>query len=262
MQMKGTLCYVAFLDILGFKDLIMGDDTEHIDGLLQNLPVYIQRSLAKGKTTSTDERAHFDVADATINSIIISDTLIFWTIDNSAEHFFDLLDCVQSLMHFTFNTPALFLRGAVTFGEFYHLPTGYIRTSEGAVISHPMVYGKGLVTAHEIEKCLDIAGCLIDQSGIQAAKDQNQELFDFKWMNIKDQLKIFNFDAPTKKGPFKNQWFINWVSNASNPTREKLQESFGLYKRKTTDDGVQLKINNTLNFYDHAKSLFAELGAK
>ena len=39
--------YIALLDILGYRQLILNNTAEEIEGLLQNMPVYIQRSLAK-----------------------------------------------------------------------------------------------------------------------------------------------------------------------------------------------------------------------
>lgn len=248
------MTYIALLDILGYGELIENNDTEKIEGLLGNIPVYIQGSLAENKTSDSGGYAHFDVSEVSIHSLIISDTLIFWTQGVSTLEFFQLIGCLQRLMTFCHNRPGLFLRGALTAGDFNLRYPNSMTTNKGAFLSHTMIYGKGLVQAHEIEKNLELAGCLVTEEAWQLAKDNDPGDFDEKWKSLFDSSHVILYNPPTKKEAWKDQLLINWVSEASNPTRDNLEESFGRYRRPTDDPKVRRKIDNTLAFYDHVKA--------
>ena len=245
--------YLAVLDILGYKSLLLNNDLSEVQGLLDNIPVYVQGSLAEGKTISTNGQVHYDVKNASINSIIISDTFIFWTIDNSQVSLWGLIDCIYRLMQFCHNLPSLFLRGAIIYGEFIHKPTGYILMNNGAIMSHPMIYGKGLIQAYDIEKRQAIANCLIQNEAIEKARESDPKAFEIEWSNLQSGHRIIHYEVPMKEGNLFPCWVINWVSQASNPTREKLLDKFSLYNRNTDDPSIQLKIINTVRFYDFVK---------
>jgi len=244
--------YVAFLDILGFKDIILNNSHEDVVRLFDNFRIYVQRSLAKDKTmTDSYGRLTYDVRDSTINSNIISDSLIFWTNNNKATSLFELIDCLHSFTIFCHNLPHIFLRGGITYGDFYYDHNGVIRGQDTLII-HPIMLGRALVDIFEIEKQLEIAGCVVTPAAIDAAKSDDIDLFNEKWKDITAEKKVIEYDMPTKKGILRS-WTINWVRDILHPTLDEITKGFSSHKKGTDHPDVKRKIENTINFYNYIK---------
>lgn len=245
--------YVALLDILGFKEMINNNDHQEIEHLFGNFTVYLQRSLSKNNETIKDQwgRLIFDFKETPINSTIISDSIIFWTNFIDSADFFRLIETLQKFLHFCHNLPFLFLRGGLTYGDFSYINSGVIK-GENAISIHPVMVGKALVNAYEMEKDLQIAGCVIDDIAWREAEKNNPVYFKEKWEELVSQKKILKYNMPYKTGP-KTNWTINWVSEASNPTQEKLTEGFSALNRDVNAQAVKEKIKNTIDFYNYVK---------
>lgn len=244
--------YVALLDILGFKDMINNNPHEEMVHLFDNFRIYVQMSLAKHKTT-TDKwgRLTYDVTDTTINSNIISDSLVFWTNDNKTSDFFELVDCLQSFTSFCHNLPKIFLRGGITYGDFFYDNNGIIRGKDTLVI-HPIMFGKALVDVYEIEKTLQISGCIITDKAIEEAHHNNAELFHQKWQEFLDEKKLVEYEMPTKKDPIK-AWTINWVRDVTHPDLEEITNGFSSFNKGTDEASVKAKTENTVAYYTYIK---------
>ena len=195
--------YVALLDILGFKDIVNNNPHEDIIHLFDNFRVYVQRSLSKQKTMEDQHGlCTYDVRESTINSTIISDSLVFWTNDSKATGLFELIDCLQSFTSFCHNLPFIFLRGGITYGDFFYDNSGIIKGKD-TLITHPIMVGKALVDVYEIEKELQIAGCTITESAITAAREDEESYFDEKWQELISEKKYWNMKCLLKL-VFKN----------------------------------------------------------
>lgn len=237
--------YVAFLDILGFKDLV--ENNSHVDvvNLFDNFRIYVQRSLAKNKSKFDQHgRAVYDVSNSKINSIIISDSLIFWTNTDSPTDFLELIECIQSFLEFCHNTSKIFLRGAIVYGDFYYNNTGTIKGNQ-TIIMHPLIVGKALVDAHLVESKLQIAGCVIDKTAIDQMKKYAN--FSANWKKLTSQNKIIQYNINFKQGA-KKEWTINWVRNFTEKGRS-FGSDFASWKKSTSDLSVQEKIQNTYEYY-------------
>jgi hypothetical protein len=245
--------YVALLDILGFKDLINKNPHEKVMELFNNFRIYVQMSLAKEKTTF-DARGRMvsDLSNSSINSNIISDSLIFWSNDNEIESFFELVECLHSLIYFCHNRPFIFLRGEITYGNFSYEHNGAIRGKNNTLIIHPIMLGKALVDAYEIERQLQIAGCIIDPKAIEAAKNANFKGFNESWEGLIKEQKIIEYSMPLKNGSLKS-WTINWVSRASNPDKETIYNGFNSFSKTVKDQSTEEKRANTLAYYSYIK---------
>ncbi len=247
--------YVALLDILGFKDIINKNPHEEVIKIFENFRIYVQMSLANHKTMrDTYGRATYDVRDSTINSNIISDSLVFWTNDNNASGFFELVECLQSFTSFCHNLPKIFLRGGVSYGEFYYDNNGVIKGKDSLII-HPIMFGKALVDVYEIEKQLQIAGCIITDQAIQEAQHNNSPLFEEKWKALIGENKIVKYNIPTKKG-VTDAWSINWVKDAANPDLSEISKAFSSFNKSIDDASVKEKMNNTIEYYNYVKANF------
>lgn len=133
--------YIAFLDILGFKDLIKNNTTEEVFALFSQFPLYLQLNLANHETTiDGNQRLVPDVSKTRINSNIISDSIVLWTNDDDQNSFFELVECLQSFLTFCHTRPHIFLRGAITYGDFIYKDNRFTN-EKGIQIIHPIMFG-------------------------------------------------------------------------------------------------------------------------
>lgn len=244
--------YVALLDILGFKDIINNNPHDEIVRLFKNFRIYVQRSLAKNKT-EIDNRGQltYDVTETTINSNIISDSLVFWTNDDDTSGLFELIDCLQSFTSFCHNLPAIFLRGGISYGDFFYHNNGVIR-GKNTIAVHPIMVGKALVDVYEIEKTLQVAGCIITDKAIREALQNNKDLFDQKLNEFISEKKIVKYDMPTKTDTIKC-WTVNWVMDEPHPDLKEIKNGFLSFNKEIKNASVNAKIENTINYYKYIK---------
>lgn len=239
--------YVAFIDILGFKDMIRYNSHEEMVGIFDNFRIYVQRSLADDKIISDSTGRHtYDMSNSKINSNIISDSIIFWTNENKTSDFFELVNCLHSFTSFCHNYPKLFLRGGITYGDFFYDNNGILKGRETISI-HPMMFGIALVDVFEIEKTLELSGYIITNKAIEEAQKNDNDLFKNKWKQFIDERKLVEYQMPTKKGSIK-YWTINWVREGKILGLEEITTAFSSFKKRTADKSVKIKIENTASY--------------
>ena len=125
-----TDCYVAFLDILGFKNLLKDDSCEAIKRIFKSLIDYKPRPLM-GKCEAFKSICYY----------IMSDSIVIY-IDSSVEDAFMALTevCLQIQIRLTtLDTPVL-LRGAIAKGPLY--------------CEEHVIFGQGLSDAYILENTL------------------------------------------------------------------------------------------------------------
>jgi len=100
-----TDCYVAFLDILGFKKIAIAHSHEHLKSVYKKFSETIMHGLSDGKYVSfhdgETECIGPDIRQATVNSLLVSDSILIWADDNSAESFENIVKAVRSLLAFS-----------------------------------------------------------------------------------------------------------------------------------------------------------------
>lgn len=134
------LCYVGFLDILGFKDLVEKNEhnelIEIFDGIIdQILSKQIEDyNLPKGGIMGLQGEQY------TIESLFISDSIILWTKNETPRAFVKLIMLISDILATSIIT-GLPLRGGISIGPL----STYKR------INNTTVIGKGLTDAYTIE---------------------------------------------------------------------------------------------------------------
>lgn len=123
-------CYVAFLDILGFKNLIMKEECGYIYDVFQRIRV--------GSQTQFKLNNELVAAFSAVKHYVMSDSVVLYVEVSVKDSFFALVRTCQILqMSLLGMSSPILLRGGITRGTIF---------SENEVI-----YGKGLVNAYLLE---------------------------------------------------------------------------------------------------------------
>jgi len=251
--------YIAYLDILGFKDLVENNTHDRLFELYDKVfSQIIALSLSNGRAKVLDDgnkkTFHIETEFIKVNCVTISDSFIIWTDDNSMTSFTHIVEVVRTMLNYIFKT-GIPLRGAIVEGHLDKI---------GRTIASPMdtiqttLIGSGLVSAYLKEGLQDWSGCIVDESCITAF---NKEVEKFKPI-VKDILTIehllekkflLKYNVPCKNGVTKEEVVINWTNLSNdNFTDETIISKFNEYNKNTDNEKVKTIIKNTINFVNHA----------
>ena len=84
--------YIAYFDFLGYKEFILNNDSDYLSIRINHIVRDIKLVLSKGKFKEPDGfTISPDISQTRINCLNVSDTIIFWTFDDSIESLEELL---------------------------------------------------------------------------------------------------------------------------------------------------------------------------
>jgi hypothetical protein len=219
---------VAFLDILGFRDLL---NTMSLVELAEKYDNMVASTNALNRPLLVEQQTPTLFPDQTKDKpwcgrYIFSDSIIL--ISNHD----DSLSCLKLLVYaWRFLQACLAMkfpvRGGIVFGELYENPR------------HTVVLGKGLTAAYDLERQQEWIGIAIDES----VERRFPELFSF----IKDEHNILScifpqYQIPFKDGTHKKYHTLNWRFNliVEKGTKSLFSE--------TENPSVKKKIRRTLEY--------------
>lgn len=245
--------YIAFLDILGFKDLVAKNGHAELVRKFNLILVTLELSLSQGKyvLSTSGDKAVADLNNARINCLTISDSVILWTDDSSMKSFVDLIVVLFQFMQGAFAS-GFPLRGALSVGELAILRG---ELSQSKIISRQTLLGQGLVSAYELESQQDWAGCIIDDIAIKHYLEAESKYADFPDLATLDYLIekkiIVRYAVPMKSGPLDGL-VVNWTLATSLPlTAEWLRKVFLMHNKSLDAPSANQKLINTLSFIEY-----------
>jgi hypothetical protein len=158
--------FIAYFDYLGYKEFLQKNSEGHLKNRAFHILRDIETSLSQEKLKQTASGVEVaDLSSTTINCLNISDTVIFWTLDDTIQSCIELLN-----VSYTFNRKQILynfpVRGSIIYDNFDFI-TGQQYSAKGALYSTNLMYGKGLLYAHEKTELLNWAGTVIDNSLIE-----------------------------------------------------------------------------------------------
>jgi len=109
--------YIAYFDYLGYKDFILNNESQHLEVRAGHILRDIEMALAQGKYQEPRNGIILsDLSKSRINCLNVSDTVIFWTHDDSIESLEELMHVAYRFnwQEILFNMP---VRGVVYFDE-------------------------------------------------------------------------------------------------------------------------------------------------
>ena len=226
--------YVAFLDILGFSDLIKHNEIQKLiiiyKSVLEELCSYLPK-------LSTWEKPR----PRTVNLSIVQDSMILWI---EADEFYDLylmLGTVQMILQNSF-LEGLPIRGAISRGEIS------ILTGDHENYSIRTILGKPLVEAYQMEKNQNWMGCVCDKS---IFNDRKKPEIEYLKANYLIQYKI-----PLKEGPINSEYAVIWHSNKIKQNAEKMvRDAFSKHNKRINNWDIENKIINTIKFINEVNPI-------
>lgn len=242
--------FIAYFDYLGFKQFIENNDLQYQQRIIGNNFRDIEYALGQGKMKKTKKGAIADLKESKINCINFSDTIVFWTNDDSEE---SLMEIIKVAYTFNWQTVVHFFpaRGALVYGEIIYVDFEQ-HNDAGGIYNINSVFGKGLVEAHEKAEKQHWAGTVIDSTLINELVKRNYKVDSFLSPYAK------KYKVPYKKEP---ELFEEYVLNIVNVKRnlndvslkngkEMIMRNFSNHNKSIDKKDVKEKIENTLKFLE------------
>ena len=109
--------YVAFLDILGFKNTLKTLGQERSIEYIENYSRIVYQVLSR--YNRNEERQN---TEKKINGFVVSDSVVLYTNDAMKESLSDLLNIIVDLCREEFGRNSILIRRAIAKGEFNKIP--------------------------------------------------------------------------------------------------------------------------------------------
>ncbi len=237
--------YVAFLDILGFKDMVLNNEHEKL------VPAF-ERLFAKSVNDGVSLFSHSPGKYYPINCLVVSGSIFLWTEHDNPSQFFLLVASVRSIIGgcMSWGFP---LRGAISHGD---LSFSHTRLHEKKDLFAQTLIGKAIVNAYQDEKKQEWAGCIITKPTVQYVEEKHNTSGDIKTLsNRLPQRYLFKYKVPMKEGEIEDRYVVNWIPNFTGTLdSQTIRARFAMHKKNVKNWSVERKIVNTLNFIEIAKT--------
>jgi len=247
--------YLAFLDILGFKDLIENNDLSYLEKLYDKFEPSLLFTFA---FTNLGYRVkHLDsnqlppVEETHLNSIIISDSIIIWTDGVDQNSFISIISAVRHQLFLSMQL-GLPLRGFITMGD---LSIRWGKHEKSTKInSYTTILGKALTTAYVMQGKLNSMGCIVDDDCISQFKKntlpKNEDgTTPLSIESLQEFIFLKKYTPPMKNSKVAEKYVVNWTHYfGPRLTEKEVREAFSAHNKICDSWDVEEKILNTLKF--------------
>ena len=181
--------FVAFFDVLGFSSWVKSEGSKEVFTYIRGyMNLMIRSSLPKFKVNPD---MSVDLEESNIGYINFSDSIVFYTQDDSYECFKTLLHVCGEFMNVVILGPTRMIRGAIAYGDFYADPE-----------SNAYV-GQALIDAYKLEGLQEFLACSI-HSSVEELPMFRDILKEFPNYIVKSLI--------TLRGKNTIPYCINWIS--------------------------------------------------
>lgn len=241
--------YLAYFDILGFKQFIEEMPADHVNQYMHNL-FRDSQSAVSGDNYIPGNPGQIvpDLAVSNIHCMHISDSIIFWTNDISDKSFQNIVTC--STFFLSRSLQATFaMRGCIAAGEITFDPFT-IKNKQGFTFYNSSLYGTVLTDAYLKAEAQDWAGCFIDKTALEAAGSPALN-------TLIAENKAILYSIPLKNGQYSDEYAIRTIhAEVNDVCFNNLSHTWELTflrhnRDQTIDDTARKKFNNTIAYLDH-----------
>lgn len=223
--------FVAFIDIMGFKDMVMRSSHNEIYNLLNEL-YSLRKSI--NNVRKLPEQYELDSLNS-LKTVSFSDSIIFFTKSSSIECF-SILTRALSWLFAKSIEKGLPMKGAISFGEI------------SVNIKRQIFFGQPLIDAILLGEDVNYYGVVAHHSVEKYLNKNEDELSKF---GIRDYY--FEEQTPFKSGKISHinlNWFFR-VDNDSNENIPEKVEDLMKKQREKTSGSPRIYIDNTLNLFNN-----------
>lgn len=238
--------YFAFLDIMGFRELVKNNshaDLVELYKRLVNFQVEFYENYHKQEQQFRAEKLGEYFEPTGLRLVNISDSILLWTKDSKENSLFELSYAVKLLMSISMSI-GIPLRGAIVKGDVE------ILEKENSL----SIIGLALVHAYEKEGKQNWSGCTVDNGIFTYLRSLKNVVLNQPGPHRFEKLDslFVETEIPFKDKPQKG-YVINWADNIEY-SEEQIRESFSKYNKRQNEPehitkSIELKIQNTINFY-------------
>lgn len=195
-------CYVAFIDVVGFSNIINDDDGVKIKSYLQIIDQW--GKFAKKWKKAGDTIGFKSISDSII-IYIEYDEPVGGSLNVPMNHSLKTLIYLVSKLQLLFFQNEILTRGAISFGEI----TEHTKTNS--------ILGKGIINAYQLEKLASVPRVIIDPKLIYE-NGKHSGIFQRKFGNLEyaiDKIKYTTISQNSHKseGPIFKALSINYASD-------------------------------------------------
>jgi hypothetical protein len=242
--------YIAFFDILGFKEFITNNDKDYVDRYFRHIFRDTQTSLSGQKFIEAYAGVVPDLARAEVNCLQVSDSIIFWSKDVTENSFRSMMAVCYTMnwlgMQMSFALRGCLVKGDIEFAPFQFAGQGDVKYYNSSL------YGQGLVEAYTKADSQDWAGCYVDQTAISSVKEE-------VIIDLIRENKLVYYAVPNKDGTVHYEHVVSVINGKINDVlfrnmAIRLEQVFKLHMNgKPLPDSVRRKLNNTIKFFEFFK---------
>lgn len=254
--------FIAFLDVLGFKEMVEKSTHEKLEKVYSNLFVSnAAYSISGGNFITVDSPtgsyATADLSKPLTSCLIVSDSVMLWTEDTSMKSFLNICAAVGKLLVSGVYT-GLPMRGGIAMGEISHLKSS---PNTPQAFGIQTIFGKGLVRAYTEESSHEWMGCVITDdcvnAYIEASKHHIGKIQDLATIEHLVKMKfLLRYPAPRKDNKTIDRWIINWPIFNNSPTNETtVSKAFTMHTKNLEHPTSKIKLDNTLEFLRYSQVL-------
>lgn len=240
--MSNKIKFVAFLDVLGFSELVKNNDIEYINEIFDNVFKDIRNKDRLGSRIITSTSEQSSTEDLSIQ--MISDTIVIWTKDSSRLSLQVLVGACTNLLTSCFKD-GLPLRGAISVGNIAEICHAENNMNIKSII------GDAIINAHELEKKQKWMGCVVDNKCFEYLQ------LDYFHISSGLQREIIQYDFVPIYKTEETHLVLNWANCLYDEKYEDIDniilENFSKHNKSISLPDIQNKIQNTTKFYNHIK---------
>jgi len=258
-------CYLAMFDIIGFKSLRNKLGT---GGLFQKYqrgiqPMIEHSAAGKGKTVIANGKNIYvpDFSEISVQYKIISDSVIFYTKDDSFSSFVSIINSSHKLLQSGFSGGKAPYRGAISHGDLIDDPAGiYIGSAvEDAYIGESSQVWSGCMLTNTCKQHAESSGYINDYKGIFIAGASGVSEESEKNKILLASNRIVKYNVPLQENPKdgsiryynEEQYVLDWTTTMYEGASEKSFEDSAcnharLIKQHTIDFETWARANNRI----------------
>lgn len=233
--------YVAFFDILGFSNWIETAGSKEVFVYTRGFLNLMIRSSMPKSVVNPDMSV--DLEQSNISYINFSDSIVYYSLDDSYEAFRTMLRICAQLMNIVICGPTRMIRGALSHGEFYADP------------ENNAYVGRALIDAYRLEEAQDWLSVSL-HSSIEDTANFIRAQKEFPRLIVRSLVPL--------KGSSNKPFCLNWTdpdvisgsSNVSKSLDNCLRIGFkALHDNSKEIEKLERRISNTREFIEYYQKI-------